>query len=425
MEHMDITRPPRRLLAAQVLAAVVDGLALSTIVVHAVTGLQIGPARIGLLMATGAAVALVAAPLLGPVLDRIGLARGAAAGSLLTAAALIGYATAPGVGLLAVSVATFMTAQAISGAARQGLAATGSAVDTRHRHRATMHTLLNVGLGLGTVVGALLTLLGSVVTGYLVAAAGSVLVALLVATVETPASRQTPSGGVLIALRDRRFRTALALAVLLQLTMPILSVLLPVWVVTSTAAGGWVAPLGLGINTMLVILCQRWWSARLDGPRRIRRSARIAALGAIAAGVCLPLAITVPGAAIGLVLTGVVAITVVEVAGGAAIWRVALDEVPAAAEGRYQAAFSMSASGARVLGPLVALPLVIVAPSAGWLLIAATLAAAALGVAALAGAGRRGSRHTPSQPAPSQQAPSQPAPSQGGPTAHHHTTIGA
>ena len=57
-----------------------------------------------------------------------------------------------------------------------------------------------------------------------------------------------------------------------------------------------------------------------------------------------------------------------------------LQHIDASAEGRYQSAFSMSASGARILGPLVALPLVLHAGSSGWVLLSVVMSAACVAV---------------------------------------------
>ena len=61
--------------------------------------------------------------------------------------------------------------------------------------------------------------------------------------------------------------------------------------------------------------------------------------------------------------------------------QLALQHIDASAEGRYQSAFSMSASGARILGrPLVALPLVLHAGSSGWVLLSVVMSAACVAV---------------------------------------------
>lgn len=387
-----------RLLGLQTAAAVVDGVALSTVVIHATVALAISPAAISAMLAGAAAAALVVAPLSGGLMDRLGLRRAAAIGALLTAGALVGYATATAPAGLAVAIAVFMSAQAVSGAARQGLAVAGIPESERLQVRAAMHTRLNAGLGVGTLLGVLLLAGGDsgLRSGYLVAAAVSLAAGGLVLHWAAPARASAaaadqraadqvhPTSGVLLALRDRRFARVLALAVVLQLTMPILSVLLPVWVIRSTSAPVWTAALALSVNTMLVIVGQRWWSRRLRTDHDTVRSLRWAAFGVLVMGSALAIASSAgPTGAMVLVVGAVVGLTLGEVAGGSAVWRVALDRVPAGAEGRYQAAYSMSSSAARIVGPLVALPLVIAAPRVGWLVLAAAMGVAVLAVGGL------------------------------------------
>lgn len=120
-------------------------------------------------------------------------------------------------------------------------------------------------------------------------------------------------------MRDRSFAGAVGLACLVQLTMPILSLLLPVWVLRS-GAPVWTAGVALAVNTVLVILVQRGWAARLVDARASALSALIAAAAMVAAGLLLaPLPHTdTTAAAVALVTAAVVALTAGEVSGGAA-----------------------------------------------------------------------------------------------------------
>jgi hypothetical protein len=86
-----------------------------------------------------------------------------------------------------------------------------------------------------------------------------------------------------------------------------------------------------------------------------------------------------------LVLAGVVALTVGEIAAGAATWFAAFRAVPDGAQGQYQAVFGMAASLARIAGPALALPLVLAGGLTGWLAVGAVMAAAGVTLAVLAG----------------------------------------
>ena len=388
--------PTRRRVTAlaviQLMAAVVDGVALSTIVLHVTEHLGLAPRTTGLVLAAAAAVALVVAGPLGVVADRFGLRRSGAVATLGSAVALLGYAVSDSLAVYAASAVMFVVSQAVAGAIRQALAVAGAPAVERLGVRATMHTLLNVGLGAGTFVGASVAALGTSSafrTAYV--AAGLLSISAAVATlrvrgIDEGRATVAPPGGLTVVLRDHRFVVATALAAIVQLTMPALSVLLPVWVLQHTVAPAWAAGVALALNTALVIAVQRPWSARLASSRAVAGSAYVAAVALLAAGTLFTSSgrVDSPTSAVVLIVLAVVALTAGEVAGGAATWAVALSDVPAHAEGRYQSVFSMGASTARIVGPGVALPLVVAQPGVGWLLLGLAMAAACLGIARLA-----------------------------------------
>lgn len=368
-------------------AAVVDGVALSTIVLHATRHLGLLSGAIGVLLTVAGVAALVTAVPLGALADRLGLRTSAAVFGLGSAAALAGYALAD-TGLEYVTAAVcFAIAQAAAGAVRQALAVDGAESAARLCIRASMHTLLNIGFGLGTVLGGVVAVLGSSTAfrmAYAVAAMIAVLAAVATLTLPASAHRAADSAGILAALRDRRFATATVLASLIQLTMPVLSILIPVWVLTNTDAAQWLPSAALAVNTALVIAGQKRWSATVVNAITAARSAQIAAASLFLACALLAVPATAPWSAASLVIAAVIILTVGEIAGGAATWFVALQDVPEEAEGRYQSAFSMSSSAARILGPALALPLVTHGPIGGWIVLGIVLAAACLGVSVLA-----------------------------------------
>ena len=127
------------------------------------------------------------------------------------------------------------------------------------RARAVLHTLLNAGMGLGTVWGALVLAVDSsalyratFVGGAVAALACAVLFARLPAVTGTSGIAAARRPG-LTALRDRRFVVVTGLSAVLQLTMPVLSVIPPLWVATRTGAPEWVAAVALALNMVLAI----------------------------------------------------------------------------------------------------------------------------------------------------------------------------
>lgn len=390
------TNPTRSVYRVQGLSAIADGAVLTTVVLYFSVHVGIAESQVGLVLAAAAAVSLALAAPLGRMADRIGLRRSAVAYSLAVAVALVGYA-------LAHSLWAYAVAGILFGVARSGIAATIQAIvaaqsipEQRVPARARLHTLLNAGFGLGSVVGAAALALARpelFVALFAAGAATAVVCATMFARLRiggtAPCEVRGDRRG---AFRDRRLLTVTGLNGSMLLTMPILSVLLPVWLVTRTAAPAWVAAVGFGLNTALVFLLQSRWSARVRTDANASRSALIA--GATIASACVVFAmLPYRGAALATVLTlaAVFVLSAGEVAAGPAAWHLALRDTPADRQGECQAVFGMSFSLARILGPLVALPLIIALGSAGWLVIAGTVLAAAGGLAAV-GSPRAGVR---------------------------------
>jgi len=388
------TTSARKLIGgAQLATSTVEGVALSTIVLQATVEVGVPESTVGMILAAGAASAMMLAMPLGHLADRWGLGRATALFAAVGASALVGYAVMGSPAGFGVAAIAFAVAQSSSAAARQALAVAGAPPQDRLVIRATMHTLLNVGIGVGTVIGAILAATGLGPNVRVAYSAGAMVMAATAAVAlalprrphgADRAARRSRAAAA--AWRDPRFALASGLAAVIQLTMPVLAVILPLWLIHRTAAPVWLPGAALAVNTILVIAFQRPTAARVATPRATSRAAVTAAIGLAVAGMLLAASGTgtTPGAVVTIVLTGIAALTLGEVCGGIATWRVALDHVPAEAEGRYQAAFAMSTGLARIAGPTLALPLVMTLGPAGWLILTTFMALACLGIAGLA-----------------------------------------
>lgn len=322
-----------------------------------------------------------------------------ASGGLGAHVFLLVYLGADGPWPYAVGAVGFVVAQTGLGAARHALVAAQAAPERRVAARALMHTLLNAGMGAGTVVGALVMAL-DVRAGYLALYGAGALVAfgcaVLLAGLPSELDRrggQARDRRVLAALADGRLVAVTALTSLLQLSMPVLSVVLPLWLATRTQVPIWVVAVALGLNTVLVLLAQRPWSARVDSDASAARSAWVAA--AVLPVACVMFgagALGGPGAAAAVVLAGIVLLTLGEVAVGPPAWHLALREAPVELQGRYQSVFGMAGALARILGSALVLPLILFAGIAGWAVLGAVMSAAAAGLALLARRSCRASR---------------------------------
>jgi MFS family permease len=379
----------RRVHRIQTASAVADGAVLTTVVLYFTQVVGLAAGAVGLVLAAAAAASVALATPLGRLADRVGLARTAAGSSLGVAAALAAYAVVD-------SLWSYAVAGVLFGVARSGLSATIQAIvaaqtppEQRVRARARLHTLLNAGFGVGAVLGAAVLAADRASLFSALFAAGAVTALVCAAAfLRLPPVEPVPAAapvGRHGALRDRRLVTVTGLASILQLTMPVLSVLLPLWI-AHAGAPMWLAATGFGLNTVLVFALQSPWSAWV---RTDADAARSAIVAGTTIGLAAVLFAVVPAvsaaAAIGVVLVGVVALTVGEVATGPAAWHLALRDVPADRHGEYQSVFGMSFSGARVIGPLVALPLITHQGALGWLVLAGVVLAAGLTLATVRG----------------------------------------
>ncbi|MFL1379873.1 MULTISPECIES: MFS transporter [unclassified Nocardiopsis] len=381
----------RRMYAAQAVGAIVDGAVLATAVLYFGTRVGLPVAWIGLVLGAANLLALAAAVPLGALTDAVGARRAAIGFTCLVAASLAVYTVADGPWSYAVGAVAFVVAQTGLGASRQAVVAARVAPERRVAARGRMHTLLNAGMGAGTLLGALV-LAADAAAGFVLLYGGGALVvlgcALLLAGM--PAD-PAPGPGVgrdrriLSALADRRLLAVTALTSVVQVCLPVLSVILPLWAVQGTRAPGWVPALALGLNTVLVLALQRRWADRVVSDAAASRSALWAAAALLGGCVLFGAAASGgPVAATGLILAGIVLLTVGEVAGGPPAWHLALRDVPAALQGRHQAVFQMAGSVARIAGTALLLPFVLAAGAWAWTALGAAMAAAAIGLALLA-----------------------------------------
>ena len=244
---MSTTNPMRRIAASQLIGSTVDGVALSMAVLYFHETVGIPETTIGLVLAGGAALSLLLSIPIGMIADAIGLRTAGLGLSVLAAAALGLYAIADGLPVYAAGVACFFVAQSALNAVRQAVVGAAAAPEHRVRTRAVVYTLMNAGLGLGTVIGTLVIVIdvravsvaAFVFAAALALVAGAVFLGMPARAKNGPSVAAARRPGI-VALRDRRFMLVTGLSVVLGLNMPVLSVLLPLWVATRTGAPEWI-----------------------------------------------------------------------------------------------------------------------------------------------------------------------------------------
>lgn len=291
----DLPREGRWLISTVLVQSIGTGLVLPFLVVylHEVRGFSLE--TVGLLLAFQAGVGIVLVTPAGALIDRIGARSvyASALGALLVGDVLLAFATSLPQALLALLF--FGYGFGVVWPASSSLVGSIVPSEQRQRYFGINFTLLNLGIGIGGIVGGRFVDVarpGTFVTIYLLDALGYLLpLAILLGPLRRaggPARRSSPHEAgarvsYLALLRDRRLRALLALgAVAAVVSYPQLNVGMPAY----ARAEGQVSTEGLGYafaaNTVVIVLLQLFVLQRIEGRRRTRVTVVMAATWAVA-----------------------------------------------------------------------------------------------------------------------------------------------
>ena len=258
--------------------------------------------------------------------------------------------------------------------------------DRTHSAFALQRISMNLGLGMGGVVGGLIASTshpGSFTVLFLLDAATFVVFITVLATIFEPQVQEPEDeagGGYRAVLRDRNFVWLLGLNVLFVAVGYEVFALLPPFAKNYAGVSErWVGTMWLA-NTLLIVLIQLPVSKALEGRRRMRALALMSLLFAAAALIVLGGGIWVTGTAAALVFVGATLVFGLgETLQGPTQAPLVADLAPDHLRGRYFALGSMSWSAGSILGPAIGGPLLGWHPLAVWPLAAAISLLAALG----------------------------------------------
>jgi MFS family permease len=353
------------------------------IYLHDGRGFDLGVAGLVVGLVTG--IAVVASPIAGVAIDRIGARATAVAGGLSLAAGYAGLAFAE-------SPPAAFAAAALAGIGNGALSPSQSALMTalaprelRHRASAVSRVAVNVGIGLGGAIGGLVAGFG--LRGFIAlllanAATYVVYVAILVATVREGV-RVPSAGGYRRVLRDRAFvHFAVTNIALIAVGWGVLA-----WIVPPFAKDLGITPGLIGLlfltNAATVVLAQVPIVKAVEGRSRVGALV----LGAAAwVGACL-LALLAQGAgptvAYGCLIAAAVAFGLGECLHATVLLPLVADLAPPELRGRYMASIGLSWWLGLALAPILGAPLLAVSASLALLVAAALSGAAILSLLAL------------------------------------------
>jgi predicted MFS family arabinose efflux permease len=362
----------------------------AVIYLHNVRGISFAEA--GFALAIGGAAALAAGLVAGSLVDRIGGRNTLLLGLLLQAAAFTlfplirepwhAYAL---FALDGVGTACFWPGQST-------LLARLTPAEDRHSAYALQRVSMNLGIGLGGVIGGLIATTadpGSFTRMFLFDAATFLGFAAVLTAVREPypdelEAHDEEAGGYRAVLQDRNFLALTGLNVLFVAVGYEVFALLPPFAKNYAGVSErWVGFIWLA-NTLLIVLIQLPVSKALEGRRRMAALALMNVLWATAALLVLAGGELLNGTSAALVfMTATMVFALGETLQGPTQAPLVADLAPDRLRGRYFALGSMSWSAGSILGPAIGGPLLGWHPLAVWPLAAAVCAGSALGCLAL------------------------------------------
>jgi MFS family permease len=358
-------------------------LPFEVIYLHDGRGFSLGTA--GLVVGTLTGIAVVAAPVTGPLIDRCG-ARPIAAGAGLALAS--GYVALAFAHTEGGAFAAAVVAGAGNGAllpAQSTLITALAALELRHRATAVSRVCTNAGFGLGGALGGFVAargLDGLIALFVLNAASYVAYVAVLVLVVREAPRPERIAGGYRHVVRDIPFvRLACTNTVIIAVGWGIASWILPLYARNEIGVGSRLVGLLLLANALTVVGLQVPIARLAEGRRRVAMMAAGCAIFA-AAYLLVLAARDLGGADYAALVVGAIAIGVGECCHTAALMPLVADLAPASLRGRYMATMSLSWWTGLALAPILGTQLL--ALSTALTFGTSAIAAGAAGVSLLA-----------------------------------------
>ena len=373
----------------------------AVIYLHNVRGISF--AQAGLALAVGGAAALATGLLAGTLVDRLGGRNTLLLGLLLQAVAftLFPLIREPWHAYALLSLDGMGTACFWPG--QSTLLARLTPAEDRHSAYALQRVSMNLGTGLGGVVGGLIATTadpGSFTRMFLLDAATFLAFAVVLTAVREPhpetAEAHEEVGGYRAVLQDRNFLALIGLNVLFVAVGYEVFALLPPFAKNYAGVDErWVGFIWLA-NTLLIVLIQLPVSKALEGRRRMAALALMNVLWAGAALLVLAGGELLNGTSAALVfMTATMVFAVGETLQGPTQAPLVADLAPDRLRGHYFALGSMSWSAGSILGPAIGGPLLGWHPLAVWPIAGAVCLGSAAACLALERRLPAGVRRTP------------------------------
>lgn len=347
------------------------------------------PERLGLGLTIAGLAGLLAGVPLGHLADRRGPRGTAAALVALNGIAVAGYLFIGSFVQFVLVACAFVVLERGGRAALQATIAAVLQGADLVRTRAYLRSVNNMGIAVGALLAGIALQIGTHNAFRVVIvldALSFVVSALLLMTLPptTPAPAAAPGEPRLAVLRDRPFALITLISVVLSLYAVLLEIVLPLWIVSHTAAPRWLVTLLFLLNTASVVSFQVRIAKKVDSlPLAVaafRRSGVVLLLS------CVLFALSSTGTTVAasalLVLGGAVHVYG-EMVLSAAAWVVSHELAPPEKQGQYQGFFFTGYAASVMIAPALLASLIIGYGAPGWFVLggAFLLSALAMGPA--------------------------------------------
>ena len=371
------TGPQRVLAASNFVYTVGSGLFLTAGVLYFTQAVHLPAAQVGLGLGIAGFFSLALGIAVGHLADRHG-ARGVHAVTLVVQAmATASFVLADTFWPFVLAVCAATGAKAAGNAARSPLIRHYGG-ERPQEFRGYLRAVTNVGISLGALLAGWAVQVGTL-TAYQLLVIGNAIAFAAAAgiLVFLPPVKPTPvaDGPRWIALRDRPYLLLTALDGIMAIQFKVLTVAIPLWLVTATTAPPWLISGTMLANTLIVIAFQVRASRHIDSATAGAGAYRKAGVAFLVSCSLISLSAGVPAwAAATLLITAVVIHTIGELWHSAGGFEVSFALAPERATGQYLGVFGLGASLAEAIGPTLLIALCITWGRPGWYVIGALFA---------------------------------------------------
>jgi MFS family permease len=383
-------RASRRFLGIALIDSVGTGLFLAGSALFFIRVLELSTVQVGIALSLSGMAGLLFSVPLGRFADRVGGRRVLLALYLYRGLGFLGYLVVHDFTTVLLVACLLGVGERATGPVVQALVGAMDEAESRVRTMAAVNAVRNIGFSIGTLLAtaAIAAHSPTAFRGLVLANAVSFFLAALLLTrtpapVTRPARRSTPRPYVRV--QDPRYLLLTALNSIIVLHTVVLSVGLPLWIVTRTDAPAVLVGAVMTVNTVLAIVLGMCLGRGSEGiPAAATRQNRA---GWCLAACCLLVAPTGHVHAVGaslLLLAAALPLTLGEVWQSLGGWGLSYALSPEHQRNYYLSVYGLGPAVATVVGPAVLTTAVLGGGPVGWLGLGGVFAAAGLAVRAVA-----------------------------------------